>query len=649
MVRRLAIRRLAIRRLAAVAFLVLLTLGPALAARADDYDAHVSAIDNAFDAGLVRLQPGQSIEWSNDGRSPHTVTADDGSFDSGDLEPGATYTQTFAQPGVYSYFCKYHGAPGVGMAGIIVVGDVKIPSAAGGGVSPGREPVPSGFAATVRVPGDYPTVQEGVDHAKPGGMVLIASGVYHESVVVTTPYITIRGEDRNTTILDGQNKLPNGVHVIEADGVTIENLTTRHFVLNGVQWSSVFGYRASYVTAYDNGDYGIYAFDSQYGQFDHSYAGGSPDSGFYIGQCNPCHGLITDSLAENNAVGYLGTNAGGDLAVVNSEWRDNMVGIVPNTLDSEGGPPQQGVVIAGNYVHDNNSTTADSKDLGYIAYGMGILVFGGIDDTVTNNLVEDQQTYGIAVLPDIDTNLWTTGNNQVLSNIVRRSGRADLALGPLSTGGDCFSGNTASTSIPPKIQILYGCAGPSFRWFGGGDMAPFVDVGIRFLNTFDGVFPHGDWRTQPAPPSQPGMDSPLTAPPFPADPSSLPQSYRIRDLAGIRSAPGPRVSEEVLVFGIPLATSWWSLILGLYAYVLPGFLYGAWLTIALWDLIRQESAPVSFRARWMAIVILVPLFGPILYYWRGRSPIPKQLRLMLVVGGALVYVVIAALAAVLGG
>ena len=58
---------------------------------------------------------------------------------------------------------------------------------------------------------------------------------------------------------------------------------------------------------------------------------------------------------------------------------------------------------------------------------------------------------------------------------------------------------------------------------------------------------------------------------------------------------------------------------------------------------------MSFRARWMAIVILVPLLGPILYYWRGRSPIPKQLRLMLVVGGALVYVVIAVLAAVFGG
>ena len=164
----------------------------------------------------------------------------------------------------------------------------------------------------------------------------------------------------------------------------------------------------------------------------------------------------------------------------------------------------------------------------------------------------------------------------------------------------------------------------------------------------DGEFPHGDWKTQPAPGPQPQMENPLTAPPFPADPATVPLSYRIRDLADIRSAPGPHVSQEVLVFGMPLATSWWTLILGLYAYVLPGFLYAAWVTIALWDLIRQESVPIPFRARWMAVVILVPLLGPILYYVRGRSPIPKQLRLMLVAGGAAAYAIIAVLAALFG-
>ena len=637
------------RRLAAVVFLVLLSLGPALTARADDHDAEISIIDNAFGAGIVRIQPGQSIEWSNDGNSPHTVTADDGSFDSGNLEPDATYTTAFDRPGVYPYFCKYHGAPGVGMTGIVVVGDAEIPSPSGGGVGPGREPVPTAFAPTVRVPADFPTVQEAVDHAEPGGMVLIAPGVYHEAVVVTTPYITIRGEDRDRTIIDGNDELPNGIHVIDADGVAVENLTTRHFVLNGVQWTSVFGYRASYVTAHNNGDYGIYAFDSRFGQFDHSYAGGSPDSGFYIGQCDPCHAVIIDSLAEHNAMGYSGTNAGGDLAIVNSEWRDNMAGIVPNTLDSEANPPQRDVLIAGNYVHDNNSESADTKDLEYPTFGVGILIAGGVENSVVGNLVEDQATYGIALLPNLDSNLWTTRDNVVRDNLVRRSGRADLALGAPSSGGDCFADNRFSTSAPPRIETLYGCDGPSLRGVGGGDLAPTLNTGFRFLDALDGVFPHGDWKTQPAPEPQPQMDNPLTAPPFPADPSTLPQSYRIRDLADITPAPGPRVSEEVLVFGIPLATSWWSLILGLYAYVLPGFLYAAWVTIALWDLIRQESVPVSFRARWMAIVILVPLLGPIIYYVWGRSPIPRQLRLMLTLGGALVYVVIAALAAVFGG
>ena len=40
--------------------------------------------------------------------------------------------------------------------------------------------------------------------------------------------------------------------------------------------------------------------------FDHSYASGSPDSGFYIGQCNPCHAVITDVVSEYNQLGLLG-------------------------------------------------------------------------------------------------------------------------------------------------------------------------------------------------------------------------------------------------------------------------------------------------------------------------------------------------------
>src|SRR2546425_3468207 len=435
-----------VRRLGALAGLLLAALWPTLPALAQSsYGDAVSAIDNAFDAQVVHIQPGQAVRWTNNGHSPHTVTADDFSFASGRVEPGGSFSQTFAAPGVYSYYCTYHGAPGIGMTGVVVVGNATF-SSVGGPVGPGREPLPTGFERTVRVPADFPTIQQAVNHAKPGGMVLIAPGVYHESVLVTTPFLTIRGEDRNRVVLDGRNRLPNGIHVIEADGVSIENMTARHFVLNGFQWTTVFGYRGSYLTAYDNGDYGLYAFDSQYGEFDHSVASGSPDSGFYIGQCNPCHAVITDVLSERNALGYSGTNAGGDLAIVNSEWRDNVAGIVPNTLDSEELAPQSQVLIAGNYVHDNNSTTADTKSLEYPTFGIGILVAGGEDDTVTGNLVEDQASYGIAVLPNLDKQIWVTSGNRVTNNVVRRSGRADLALGAPSVGGDCFSDNEATTS-----------------------------------------------------------------------------------------------------------------------------------------------------------------------------------------------------------
>ena len=514
-------------------------------------------------------------------------------------------------------------------------------------VGPGREPVPAGFADTILVPQDVATIQGAVDDARPGGMVLIDAGVYRESVTVTTPYVTIRGMDRNGVVIDGAFERAVGIHVIEADGVTIENLTVRNHLVNGVQWSSVHGYRGSYLTAYNNGDYGVFASDSQWGQFDRSYASGSPDSGFYIGQCFPCHAVVRNVLAEHNALGFSGTNAGGDLAIVNSEWRHNLAGIVPNTLDSEADPPQRDMLVAGNFVHDNNSRTADSTSLTYPTFGAGILVTGGVGNVIVGNLVQNHESYGIAMLPDLDRNVWVTSGNVVRDNVVRASGLADLALGAPAAGDDCFAGNDAATSSPPAIELIRGCDG----WFigaGGGSPAPTLHAGVRFLEALDGDFPHGDWQSQPAPPGQPTMPDPERAPPSPAIPDqSVPQTFRIRSVGAIEPA-DTTVSRAPTVLGISLAASWWGLLIGLYGYVLPGILYAAWVTIALWDLIRQESQPISFRARWMAIVLLVPFAGPLIYFAFGRSPIPSQLRLMLTLGGLVATIAISALAALLG-
>ncbi|HIE21028.1 MAG TPA: hypothetical protein EYP73_00330, partial [Acidimicrobiia bacterium] len=237
---------------------------------------------------------------------------------------------------------------------------------------------PSEWSGVTRlVPADYPTIQAAVDAADPGDLVLIDRGVYREEVTVITPGLTLRGVDRNQVVVDGEAVRPFGIKVLFADGVVVENMTVRDVTHTGFYWNGVRGYRGSYLTAINNAVYGIYAFDSSDGLFEFSYASGSPDAGFYIGQCKPCEAVITDSIAEWNGLGYSGTNASGEVYLVNSIWRYNVAGIVPNTLDGELLPPFREVTIVGNLIHDNGNADAPALSFEWAAQGNGIILAGG--------------------------------------------------------------------------------------------------------------------------------------------------------------------------------------------------------------------------------------------------------------------------------
>jgi plastocyanin len=49
-----------------------------------------------------------TVTWVNDDTAPHTVTANDAGFDSGNVGPGESFTFTFTAPGTYQYYCAYH-------------------------------------------------------------------------------------------------------------------------------------------------------------------------------------------------------------------------------------------------------------------------------------------------------------------------------------------------------------------------------------------------------------------------------------------------------------------------------------------------------------------------------------------------------------
>jgi plastocyanin len=68
----------------------------------------VSIANFSFSPAAITVSIGATITWTNNDSSSHTVTADDGSFDSGRLAPGATFSQTFATAGTFAYHCSIH-------------------------------------------------------------------------------------------------------------------------------------------------------------------------------------------------------------------------------------------------------------------------------------------------------------------------------------------------------------------------------------------------------------------------------------------------------------------------------------------------------------------------------------------------------------
>jgi hypothetical protein len=335
----------------------------------------------------------------------------------------------------------------------------------------------------------FTTIQSAVNAARSGDWIVIDRGVYPESVLIQKSNLHLRGLDRNRVIVDGRHrKSVNGIEILKANNVWVENLTVRNFDRptkdgangNQIWWNGgdgsgrigARGWYGQYLTAYDTGltgGYGLFASNTVRGFLRHVYASGFADSGIYIGACPDCQALVDDALVERNALGYSGTNSGGHLVVQNSRFRNNTFGVAPNSLNNDDKPPPQDgscasarhpkitpghltnlptfsstqiarcTIFRNNLIENNNNLNAPESGGTDGSWGVGVLLPGDYADLVQGNVIRNNVNFGVLVHeypnpfpPTSNTVYFQASGNKVannrLTNNGTRSGGANLGL-----------------------------------------------------------------------------------------------------------------------------------------------------------------------------------------------------------------------------
>jgi hypothetical protein len=432
----------------------------------------------------------------------------------------------------------------------------------------------------------YTTIQAAVNASTAGDWVLIEPGVYHEPVKVRNAQsgIYIRGMNRNTVILDGRHEAGNGIEIYKANNVWVENLTVRNFdesascgdeqCGNEIWWNGgsesgkigAHGWYGSYLTAYDtglNGGYGIFTNNEVEGSWEDIYASGFNDSGIYVGACQECKALITGATMENNALGYSGSNAGGELVIQNSLFRRNSDGVVPNSENpGDPPPPQDGECNRQNIEHPDPIPTITSTDIARCTiirddvitengnltvpavgnpagnWGSGVVLPGDAADLVEKNIISNNPINGVIGLeypnpfpPVAETIFFPLTGNRISNNVFVHNGYDPAYSGSAFTGdvtltggygellggptphstNNCVSGNLLTdATFPPKIEGAWGCQNkttpnPGYGAFPGPEGLPeAVEYLLRVKAESESRHP----VEQPAPPPQPTMPNP---------------------------------------------------------------------------------------------------------------------------------------------
>jgi parallel beta-helix repeat protein len=241
------------------------------------------------------------------------------------------------------------------------------------------------------------SIQAALDQAGPGDTLVVAPGVYHESVTVKAYGVTLKGQGDGDArpVLDGENKFENGVLAIGGK-FTIEQFVIRNYSKNGVIVRGADSATFRDLLTENTGEYGVFPVESANILVERCVTSGAVDTGIYVGQSRDI--VIHDSETFGNTSGIEIENSVNAL-VENNYVHDNSGGILIFLLPEHVSKENHSNIIRNNRIENNNKPNTAPKEMivSTVPVGTGVFIMAADDNEVTGNQITGNNSFGVAI------------------------------------------------------------------------------------------------------------------------------------------------------------------------------------------------------------------------------------------------------------
>jgi parallel beta-helix repeat protein len=319
------------------------------------------------------------------------------------------------------------------------------------------------------------TIQAALDRTIPGDTVEIKPGIYHETLLLNTDGVTIRGlmENGQRAVLDGQNKLTDAL-ISSSHNLTIEGLAVKDYVSNGLTIHGSQNVTFRNLQVDNTGLYGVYPVECKGVLVEQCVVTKIKDAAIYVGQSadiivrnNEAHHSVTGIEIENSV----------NSVVENNYCHDNAAGMLVFLLPNNPSKVAHDHKVRNNRIINNNHPNFGDPTaiVGKVNPGSGLIIMAADRTEVTGNEIRGNDSFGLAV---------------VSLEIVYPKGRLfDVGVKP--EGNRIYGNSFAENGRNPQGDIKkMGLQNTDIFWDGSGWDNSFEQPGVK---AFPRLLPAQGW------------------------------------------------------------------------------------------------------------------------------------------------------------